>query len=439
MQYTFAILLLAATISLALVQPRIGRFHLHHGWAAWLGAGAAILTGLVPVDLATNSMINLLTPVATITGLMVITAVSDQAGLLEVQGRWLARLANGSPVRLFTLLFVTGAAMGSVFTNDAAVLLLTPLAVSLSDGVADETWSVESRLPLVFAVLHIGNLCGPLVISNPINIIVAKLFDISFTTYAEWMILPALASMVVTYIGLRWHFRRTFPASCKPALEPSGATVDPTLLRICGVVIVLTLIGFFSEDMTGVPTWPIAVGGALVLLVATATRGTSPIMVLRTRVGWDVLAFVTGIFLVVLGARNAGLAGHLSQVLEWAGAKEALTGIFPTAFIAGTLSSLMNNHPTADLMVWAVKDLALDPRTENIRVFAALIGGDLGPKMLPVGSLAALMWFRMLRERGIDVRYRDYIRIGVPVTLAAILVSCAVLALEVMLVDALLG
>lgn len=50
--------------------------------------------------------------------------------------------------------------------------------------------------------------------------------------------------------------------------------------------------------------------------------------------------------------------------------------------------------------------------------------------MLPIGPLAALMWFSMLPARGVEIPYSLHIEIGIPVTLAADFLSLFALNLE---------
>jgi len=104
--------------------------------------------------------------------------------------------------------------------------------------------------------------------------------------------------------------------------------------------------------------------------------------------------------------------------------------VFSTGVMAALSSALMNNHPTAYLMAVTIGDLGVSPLLQKVLAFAQLIGGDLGPKMLPIGSLAALLWFRILRDHGIQVPYSLYVKIGVPVTLIALFLALSVLALE---------
>jgi len=425
-----ALSILLLTLVLALARPSIGGFRFEHGSAATLGAALMLLTGLVPYDLALNTLRMLAYPLLTIISLMVITIVAEKAGLLDWITRAVLRAGRGRGMRLFTLIFFTGAGVGMVFTNDAAILIFTPLVYAMVEEIADDGWTLAHKLPFYFAVLYVGNLAGAFIISNPINIIVASFFDIGFLEYTLWMFLPAVASIVVSYTGLRIAFRGKIPATYRMPDNDQQASRPSPMTLASAAVLILTLVGFFIQGLTGVPIAVVAAAGALILLALHRARGHSVGPVIG-QVGWDVIVFVVGIFLVAMGVRNAGLTHMMGDLIvlfgDWIRDDSLL---FSTALLSGMCSSLINNHPTAGLMIWVVQDFDLPRLQTNLMVYAALIGGDLGPKMLPIGSLAALMWFRILRARGVEVSYWLYVKIGVPVTLTAIVLAVAVLQLE---------
>jgi len=426
-----ALCILVLTLVLALARPAIGRFRFEHGSAATLGAGLTLITGLVPWDLAVNTVRMLSNPLLTIVSLMVITIVAERAGLLDWIMRRVLHAGRGSGPRLFTLVFVTGASVGMVFTNDAAILIFTPLVFAMVEEISDEGWSLREKLPFYFAVLYVGNLAGAFVISNPINIIVTSFFDIGFLDYALWMFLPAIASIAASYIGLRVAFRGRIPHTYNVS-RVVNTTLSPMAIASACVLLV-TLLGFFAQGLSGVPIAVVAAAGALILLAFYRADG-GMIMPMMREVGWDVIVFVVGIFIVATGARNAGLTQMLGDLIRDLGVllnDDSL--LLSTSLVSAMCSSLINNHPTAGLMIWVVQDFGFDDIRSNLMVYAALIGGDLGPKMLPIGSLAALMWFRILRARGVDVSYWMYVKIGVPVTLLAIVMAVLVLHFEMWL------
>ena len=60
-------------------------------------------------------------------------------------------------------------------------------------------------------------------------------------------------------------------------------------------------------------------------------------------------------------------------------------------------------------------------------VYAALVGGDLGPRLLPIGSLAGLLWLHALRRRGIQISLGQFVRVGLYVTIPSLAASLAML------------
>jgi arsenical pump membrane protein len=426
--------ILALTVGLSLRRPALGRFQIQPPVAAVIGACLTLVLGLVsPAELA--GIFHLLrTPIITLISLMAMTLVAAEAGLFRLLAARIATWAGGDARKLFAALFFAGTLTGTFFTNDAAILIFTPLVFDLVEDVEDATWTTASRIPFYFAVLYIANVVGPLVISNPINIIVASLFDIGFLEYAAWMMLPSLVSIAVSFLGLRVFFRTTLPVTYRVPTAPPTRTARRGFLVIVALVLLATLLGLFSEPWTGIPAWQVAAAGALTLTGLWWGTERAPLRPIITGIGWDVVVFVLGIFVLATGLRNAGLTDLIGSILIDPAAPNLFAGSLVSGFVAAGFSAIMNNHPTASIMALAIQDLGLGTDASRFLALSALIGGDLGPKMLPIGSLAALLWFRILRNRGVPISYGLYIKVGIPVTLLAVLLALLTLQVEWLIV-----
>lgn len=432
-------LILGLTIALALTRPQLASLRIGIAGAGLLGAGLTLATGAVSPTIALHTLERLVEPLVTIVALMTITLSAAQVGLLDRLAYGVARAANGDARRLFSLVFWSGAAVGALFTNDAAILLFTPMVLIMMDRISLPDWGLRQRLPYYFAVLYVGNLVGAFVISNPINIVAASFFDIDFVQYSAWMLLPALASMGVSWAGLRWVFRRDLPQHCA-VLDVSERPIpkDPPLFWGTAAILGITLVGFMTERVTGLSTWMVASLAALALLMLLATRGHR-LMPIIGRVDWHVLIFVCGIIIVTVGLRNAGLAHLMGGWIGVLGGETMAGMLFATSTLSAVSSAFINNHSTVGIMIWVIQDFELGSLQQELMVYAALIGGDLGPKMLPIGSLAALMWFRMLHVHGVHVAVLRYIAIGIPITMVAVLLSTAILVFQWWLVRGVLS
>jgi arsenical pump membrane protein len=146
-------------------------------------------------------------------------------------------------------------------------------------------------------------------------------------------------------------------------------------------------------------------------------------------VAWDILAFLFCIFVTALGLENIGVTETMSRVYATT-SEHGPSGIGLVGGVSSLGSAVINNHPMAALNALALKSLSGDNRW---RTLAALVGGDLGPRLLPIGSLAGLLWIEMARRLGVEIKTWDFVRTGVIVTLPALAISLVVLWLETLI------
>ena len=88
-------------------------------------------------------------------------------------------------------------------------------------------------------------------------------------------------------------------------------------------------------------------------------------------------------------------------------------------------SAAVDNHPMSILNM-----MALGAHGGSRPLLAALVGGDIGPRLLPIGSLAGLLWMSLLRRDGVEVRIGTFVRLGTLVLLPTLALSLALLWLS---------
>jgi arsenical pump membrane protein len=410
------------TIALVLTRPGVGQ-KLRVTPAIAAGVGVAVMFALrflEPAEIWRAADV-LWRPFVGVGSIMVTAAVAERVGLLERAASYAERSTKGPVWVAFAVVFGISATVATLFNNDAAILVLTPVMVKLIKRRYPGRPNLT--LPFAFAVFSAAGVAA-LVISNPINLVVASHAGIGFNAYAKVMLPVAAAGQLVAFLALGAVFRRDIadrqPGTGELSPPPGKMRVaerQALLVMVMGLGL-YPVVSFFDG-----PVWVVALlGAAAGVAVCKREDGAAPLGFVWDAVAWDVLLFLYGVFIMAQGLRASGVVGHLTDLysaFEPAGARVATIGT-----VSAVGSALLNNHPMAILNALAIADV---PYVDDRQVLAALIGGDLGPRLLPIGSLAGLLWLRTLRRYGIEVPLRQFVQVGAAITLPALIVSLLVL------------
>ena len=386
-----------------------------HGAGPALGAALAVFTASLggavePGDLGA-ALASQWQAFITLASVMTMTSTAERLGLLDRLAALIEPRTRGPVRHAFLVTFVLSALVATVLSNDAAILVMTPTVITLLRTVYPRR---HPKFVVAFSLAVFASAgVAPLVISNPMNLIFANHVGIGFNDYALRMVPVALASSVVSYVALAWLFRDVL-ADPAPAL---GYWTDTAPLSRHGWVVLAVLAASLCcypvASALDLPLWPVAAAGALVCAATSLAAGHSA-RTLAQGVTWNVFPFLVGVFLLAVALERVG-------VVEWL--RSLYTTRHSVAVIGGTSavgSALLNNHPMSVLNAFALEGTG-DPG--HVNALAALVGGDLGPRLTPVGSLASLLWFDLLRRHDVEVKVTTFIRVGVALTVPALAVS----------------
>lgn len=406
------------TVVLAARRPQAGAsWQIGPAGASSIGVGILFAFGIVqPADI-TSAAHTLWRPFVTIVSVMLMTASAAGVGLLDRVGAMAFRRAGLSIHQLFLSVFVVSAATASLLNNDAAVLMLTPLVLTL----VQRRYPGHAELlpPFAFVVFMAAGV-APFVVSNPMNMIVAFSAGLDFNAYALRMLPISMAGWVIAFLVLRRLFARALARNPQPAGGTGPATRTTAAQRQLLVLLLVVLGSYpFVAMIDSSAVWAVSATGAAVAVLLALRDGVRPAVMLSRGVAWPILVFLMAIFVIAIGLRNVGLVSYFSTLYTDA-------GIGVIGITAALGSALLNNHPMAIINLLA---LEATPRAGHQEIMAVLIGGDLGPRLLPIGSLAGLLWLESCRRLGVEISLREFVRVGFAVTVPTLAASLAILAL----------
>lgn len=412
------------TVSLAVLRPRLGlrSLRVSPGFAAVLGVLILLAARLLDFATLLDAARVQWRPLVSLTCIMIMTGVVLEVGAFDRLAEWLEARARGrSAKRTFTLVFALSVVTSALLNNDAAILTLTPLVVALTRRL----YPGRTELTIAFAfAVFLAPGVAPFIVSNPMNMIVAEFGGLEFNSYAAVMLPISIAGALVTYLILRLVYRRELASISAPrAIEaplPRRAGERSTVLLMISVFCAYPIAAMLGAQIV----W-VALAGAVAAIILSRVHNIATPKKLAAHVSLDVLAFLWGIFLVVKSLQTVGVAGALSGVYHDAaialpsggGRQLATIGVLSTIG-----SAIIDNHPMALLNM-----MALDAAHGARPLLAALVGGDLGPRLLPIGSLAGLLWMELLRRSGVEIGVVRFVRVGTLALLPTLTISLLLL------------
>jgi arsenical pump membrane protein len=420
-----AVALLAAVLVVAVWRPR----GLPEAVAAIPAAALVVVTGLLSGPDALAEIVRLAPTVGFLAAVLVLAHLADAEGVFTwagslLRGRRRERRFSDVQCRqrdfsdagrpLFRRVFGVAAVTTAVLSLDATVVLLTPVVVRTARRMR------LAAAPAAYVCAHLANSASLLLpVSNLTNLLAVGVADLSFVHFAALMALPWVVVLAVEYTGLRWVFRRELN---RPASDDRGRDDpdDTPLPRFALVVLALTLAGFAAAAPLGVePVW-VAVAGVVVLGARSlATRATTPSAVVRAADPLFCL-FVLALGIVVAAVGAHGLGGVLGGLVTPLGT--GLVGLLAVAGLAALLANIVNNLPATLLLL-----AAFGPAPATATVLAMLIGVGVGPNLTYVGSLATLLWRRVMAAEGAPQTLGRFTVAGLVTTPAALVAGTAAL------------
>ncbi len=305
--------------------------------------------------------------------------------------------------------------------NVATVLMIAPVAIAIARKFE------ISPIAMVIAISVSSNLQGAAtLVGDTTAILLGGYADMTFMDFFVfhgkagifWAVeLGALLTAGVLLILFR---KETQPTVGKDRTEVKDYV--PTIL-LAGTVVLLIIASFIPntpEYINGYICMTLLIIGLIwnVIKKRSLLGITKPV----SEIDYETLLLLTGLFIVIGGITQAGVIDEIAKLFLKIGSGNLFVIYMLIVWVSVALSAFVDNIPYVATMLPVVQGIAAGMGVEPyVLYFGLLIGATLGGNLTPVGASANITAIGMLQREGYIVKTRDFMRIGIPFSLVAVL------------------
>ena len=398
-------------------------------WIALFMAGMFILLGY-------SGLSDILSPAMNwnvfmiIGGTMIVVSRFIESKMPALIADWLMQRVSSTKWAIIVL--ATFAGIVSAFVdNVATVLIVAPIAMDIAKKTK------ISPVPLVIAVSVFANIQGfATLVGDTTSVMLAgsqfgnmNFFDFFIT---EGKLGPFFIVQIGTLVSLMTLAFILGKHAEKLTLSHQTKVTDLSpsifLLLILGALIVASFIPNTPNDINGYLTLGIAL--LFVLYRWLFQKQKKAIRESAESIDFDTLGLLFGLFILIIGLDNQGVIDAIGQLLESIGGNDPFTIYTLVVLFSVVFSAFIDNIPYVatllPVMMRVGVALAL-PVPPYVLLFGLLAGATLGGNLTPIGASANIAGIGLLRKHGFQVSFKDFFKIGFPITISALLTGYALI------------
>ncbi|WP_336784493.1 ArsB/NhaD family transporter [Paenibacillus sp. MMO-177] len=393
---------------------------------ALFGAVIMIVLGVLDMKLAFTEHIEWGT-IFLLIGMMILVGITNKTGVFQYAAVKAAQTAKGDPVKIFIILsLLTG--IGSAFLdNVTTVLLIVPITFSITRILK------ITPIPFLLAEILSCNIGGTAtLIGDPPNIMIGSANEnLTFNDFLVNLAPVIIVILVVTIALLVWIYRKKLIVTDESKkelmnLKAEDNIKDRVLMIKSLTILLLTIAGFALHSVIRIEPAVIALGGATLLMLIGVKREDAEAAF--DMVEWETIFFFIGLFMLVGGLVETNIISDLANVTLQITSGDTTKTSMLILWVSGIASATIDNIPFVATMIPLIQDLGVqmniaNPDDLNPLWWSLSLGACLGGNGTLIGASANVVVAGLAMREGKGFSYLDYLKIGAPLTLLALVIS----------------